>query len=154
MDVNGKQQQADSAEGNLIVESFELAAERCEDLTPVVYERLFREYPETRALFRTEGSNLVKGSMLQLAVEALIDFAGERKGAHRMIYCEVVSHEAYGTRPEIFGVFFPVIADCLRELLADKWSPMMEAAWVTLLADIDVYVKDALRAVYGETAQA
>jgi hypothetical protein len=31
-----------------IVASLELAAERCADLTPLVYERLFRERPETR----------------------------------------------------------------------------------------------------------
>jgi hemoglobin-like flavoprotein len=36
---------------NLIRRSFELAAERCEDLTPLVYRRLFREHPETEAMF-------------------------------------------------------------------------------------------------------
>jgi hemoglobin-like flavoprotein len=51
---------------NLIHHSFELAAERCEDLTPLVYRRLFREHPEAEPMFRTEGSDLVKGSMLAL----------------------------------------------------------------------------------------
>jgi hemoglobin-like flavoprotein len=141
-----------TADLDAITESFELAAERCEDLTPLVYDRLHRERPETRTMFRTEGSTLVKGSMLQLAIDAILDFAGERKGGHRLIYCEVVSHEAYGTPPELFGVFFTVIADCLRELLGDKWSPRMEAAWSRLLAELDDYVKEAVRAVYGDVA--
>jgi hemoglobin-like flavoprotein len=136
-----------------ITESFELAAERCDDLTPMVYDRLFRERPETRTMFRTEGSASVKGSMLQLAIDAILDFAGERKGSHRLIFCEVQSHECYGTPPELFGMFFSVIADCLRELLGDKWSPPMEAAWNKLLAELDVYVKDAILAVYGEAIQ-
>jgi hemoglobin-like flavoprotein len=51
---------------NLIERSFELAADRCEDLTPLVYHRLFREHPEAEAMFRSEGSDLVKGSMLAL----------------------------------------------------------------------------------------
>jgi hemoglobin-like flavoprotein len=60
---------------NPIERSFELAAERCEDLTPLVYRRLFREHPEAEAMFRTEGSALVKGSMLALTIDAILDFA-------------------------------------------------------------------------------
>jgi hemoglobin-like flavoprotein len=52
---------------NLIQHSFELAAERCEDLTPLVYRRLFREHPDAEAMFRHEENDLVKGSMLALA---------------------------------------------------------------------------------------
>jgi hemoglobin-like flavoprotein len=149
-------QQAADPQGavlNPITESLELAAERCEDLTPIVYDRLFRERPETRTMFRTEGSTLVKGSMLQLSLDAILDFAGERKASHRMIFCEVQSHECYGTPPELFGVFFTVIADCLRELLGNDWSPAMETAWSKLLTDLDVYVNDAIRAVYGTPAR-
>ena len=43
-----------TAPANLIQHSFELAAERCEDLTPLVYRRLSREYPETQTMFRSE----------------------------------------------------------------------------------------------------
>jgi len=40
---------------NLIERSFELAAERCEDLTPLVYRRLAAEHPETQTMFRSGG---------------------------------------------------------------------------------------------------
>jgi hemoglobin-like flavoprotein len=56
---------------NPIERSFELTAERCEDLTPLVYTRLHHEHPETLTMFRTEGSELVKGSMLALTIEAI-----------------------------------------------------------------------------------
>ena len=134
-------------DSNAIVTSLELAAERCEDLTPLVYERLFRERPETRRMFRTEGSELVKGSMLELSIEAILDFVGERKASHRLIFCEVQSHDAYGTSPELFNVFFTVIADTLRDLLGNDWSPQMDAAWCTLRKDLDRYVDDAVRAM-------
>jgi hemoglobin-like flavoprotein len=110
------------ASENLIERSFELAAGRCEDLTPLVYDRLFREHPETRTMFRTEGSELVKGSMLAMAVEAILDFAGARSGKFRMIECEVTSHEAYGTPRELFVAFFVVIRDTLRDVLGHEWS--------------------------------
>ena len=49
---------------NPIERSFELAVAHCDDLTPLVYRRLFEAHPEAAAMFRSEGSELVKGSML------------------------------------------------------------------------------------------
>ena len=124
------------APANPIQQSFELAAERCEDLTPLVYRRLFCEHPEAKAMFRREGSELVKGSMLALTIEAVLDFAGERSGNFRMIECEVTSHDAYGTPRELFVAFFAVIAATLREILGEQWSPEMDQAWQGLLREI------------------
>ncbi|HEY0850221.1 MAG TPA: globin [Bradyrhizobium sp.] len=123
---------------NLIARSFELAAERCEDLTPLVYRRLHAERPETLTMFRSEGGELVKGSMLALAIEAILDFAGPRSGKFRMIECEVVSHDDYGTPRELFVSFFGVIRDTLRDLLGREWSCDIDEAWEDLLADIAV----------------
>jgi len=123
-----------------IERSFELAAARCQDLTPLVYERLFRQHPETRAMFRTEGSDLVKGSMLALTIEAILDFAGDRTGHFRLIECEVVSHDAYGTPRDLFIAFFGVIAESLREILQADWSPEIDAAWRELLGDVETLI--------------
>ena len=90
-------------------------------------------------MFRTQGSELVKGSMLALTIEAILDFAGERRGQFRMIACEVASHDAYGTSRELFIAFFGVVRDTLRDLLGDEWSPEMTRAWDQLLADIDAF---------------
>jgi len=125
---------------NPIQRSFELAAERCEDLTPAVYRRLFREHPEAEAMFRREAGDLVKGSMLALAIDAMMDFSGDRRGSFRMIECEVQSHDAYGTPRKLFGDFFGVIADTMREILGADWSPEIEDAWRRLLAELDQVV--------------
>jgi hemoglobin-like flavoprotein len=131
------------ASTNLIVHSFELAAERCEDLTPPVYRRLFRQHPEAEAMFRSEGSDLVKGSMLALTIDAILDFAGDRTGHFRLIECEISSHDAYGTPRELFVAFFGVIADTLRELLGTDWSPEIDDAWRKLLGEIDQFIAQA-----------
>jgi hemoglobin-like flavoprotein len=125
---------------NLIQQSFELAAARCEDMTPLVYRRLFRRHPEAEAMFRREGGDLVRGSMLALAIEALLDFAGERSGHFRMIECEVVSHDGYGTPRKLFAEFFGLIADTMRDLLGDDWSPEIDEAWRKLLDELDEVV--------------
>jgi hemoglobin-like flavoprotein len=129
-----------TSSSNPIERSFELAAERCDDLTPLVYQRLHRDYPETSAMFRSEGSAPVKGAMLSLTIEAILDLAGERSGRFRLIECEVSSHDAYGTSRELFVAFFGVIAGTLHELLGAQWSAEIDAAWHKLLRDIEAIV--------------
>jgi hemoglobin-like flavoprotein len=126
-----------SASSNPIERSFEIAAERCEDLTPLVYRRLHAQHPETISMFRSEGSELVKGSMLALTIDAILDFAGPRSGHFRMIECEISSHYAYGTPRDLFIAFFGVIAATLREVLDADWSPEIDVAWRKLLEQIE-----------------
>ena len=125
-----------------IERSFEIAAARYGDLTPLVYQKLFSAYPQARAMFRSQGSDLVKGSMLALTIEAILDFVGDRTGRFRMIECEVVSHDAYGTPRDLFVAFFDVIAATLREVLKADWSPEIETAWQRLLADVNSIVAE------------
>ena len=130
---------------NPIQRSFELAAERCADLTPLVYRRLFRAYPETEPMFARDSSGHIKGSMLAFAIDAILDFAGHRNGTFRMIACEVQSHEAYGTSRELFFAFFGVIVETIRELLGADWSAAFDDAWRSLLKEIGgVIAQDAV----------
>lgn len=128
---------------NPVERSFELAAARCKDLTALVYRRLHAERPETLTMFRTNGSELVKGSMLAMTIEAILDFAGPRQGKFRMIECEISSHDAYGTPRELFVTFFGVIARTLQDVLGDAWTPEMDQAWQFLQAEIDEIVAQA-----------
>jgi hemoglobin-like flavoprotein len=139
--LNAKQRM--TAPPNPIQHSFELAAERCDDLTPLVYLRLFRKRPEAEPLFRREGGDLVKGSMLALTIDAMLDFAGERTGHFRLISCEVQSHDAYGTPRELFGTFFGVIADTMRDVLGHDWTPEIDSAWRKLLDEIDALIAES-----------
>jgi hemoglobin-like flavoprotein len=125
---------------NPIERSFELAAERCDDLTPLVYRRLFELHPETQKMFRTEGSEPVRGSMLALTIDAILDFAGERTGHFRMIAAEISSHDAYGTSRELFIAFFGIIAQTLRDVVGADWSDDIDAAWQKLIGDIESFV--------------
>ncbi|KYG19712.1 flavoprotein [Bradyrhizobium sp. AT1] len=129
------------ASSNPIEISFERAAMRCADLTPLVYRRLFDAHPEAQAMFRTDGGDLVKGSMLALAIEAVLDFAGERHGHFRLIACEVASHDGYGTPRELFMAFFAVIRDSVRDLLGEEWSTEIAQAWDQLLVEIDAFAR-------------
>jgi hemoglobin-like flavoprotein len=125
---------------NLIETSLELAAERCEDLTPLVYARLFAAHPEMEALFLRDTNHAVKGEMLARVFEAILDFVGERKYASTLIQCEVITHEGYDVPPDVFGIFFSVVADTLKAVLGPDWSPAIAEAWTGLLSDLDFFV--------------
>ena len=129
-----------TASSNPIERSFELAAMRCADLTPLVYRRLFDAHPEAQAMFRTEGRELVMGSMLAMTIEAILDLAGDRSGHFRLITSEVSSHDSYGTPRELFVAFFAFIAQTLREVIGADWSDDIDAAWQQLLDDIESLV--------------
>lgn len=137
----------------LVTASLALAAERCDDLTPKVYARLFAAHPETRAKFRAEARDLVKGSMLAMALEAILDFVGPRDGPYRMIACEVLSHDGYGTPPELFRAFFPVIVATVAEVAGDHWTDAMARAWQSTLDDLDRLIEGSLGLVSGDVTR-
>ena len=126
---------------DLIVRSFELAAERCTDLTPLVYRRLFLDHPAMEALFSRDRNHAVKGEMLARVIETILDFVGERRYAARLVQCEVVTHAGYDVPAGVFGLFFDILADTIRDLLGTDWSPGMGEAWSRTLAALHYFVE-------------
>ncbi len=124
----------------LIVAGFELAAARCEDLTPAVYARLFAGHPDMQPLFFADRDGQVRGEMLSRVIEAILDFAGPRQYAATMIQCEVITHAGYDVPPDVFAVFFGVVRDSLRQVVGGDWSAEIDGAWDRLLAGLDYYV--------------
>jgi hemoglobin-like flavoprotein len=57
-----------TAPTNPIQQSFELATARSEDMTPLVYRRLFSEHPEAEKMFQRDADDLVKGSMPAMSI--------------------------------------------------------------------------------------
>jgi len=78
--------------------------------------------------------------MPALTIDAMLDFAGDCTGNFRMISREVQLPDADGTPRELFGKFFGVIADTMREILRTEWSPEIEDAWRKLLGEIDEFI--------------
>jgi hemoglobin-like flavoprotein len=123
-----------------ITASLELAAARGGDLTKAVYARLFAQQPEMLPLFVMDTNDAVKGEMLSRVFDAVLDFVGERRYAHRLIQAEVVTHAAYDVPPQVFATFFDVVAETVREACGEGSSGDMSDAWDTLLIEIGAYV--------------
>jgi len=123
-----------------IVASLELASEQLGDLTPAVYAALFAGHPEMKPLFWRDTTGAIKGEMLAKVFEIILDFVGDNLFASNMIQCEVVTHSGYDVPPDVFRVFFGVVATTLRNQLGAEWTDAFEDAWKTLLADLDYFV--------------
>ena len=128
------------AAADAIAESLALVAERCGDLTPLVYERLFAQYPQMKELFWRDTTGAIKGEMLAKVFEIILDFVGENHFASNMIQCEVVTHSGYDVPPEVFRIFFGIVAQTIREQLGEDWTHEVDAAWSELLRKLDYYV--------------
>ncbi|MDE2362047.1 MAG: globin, partial [Hyphomicrobiales bacterium] len=125
-----------------IVRSFEIAAERCEDLAPAVYARLFRELPQVQPLFRKD-SELVRGEMLARTIDALLDYVGDRAYGQFFISSEAINHTGYEVAPETFVQFFRIVSEALRDVVGADWTSDMTKAWRDLLDDISTRVREA-----------
>ena len=66
------------ADAELILATLEIVAERRGDPTPDVYARLFAVHPELEALFLMDRDGGVRASMMQQALECIVDHAGDR----------------------------------------------------------------------------
>ncbi|MEO8113647.1 MAG: globin [Phenylobacterium sp.] len=112
-------------------------AERVGDPAPQVYARLFAAYPETEALFVRDTSGAVRGEMLAVAIQCLLDLREGRHFGGNLIATERVNHDGFGVPAEAFAQFFPILMQTFRELLGEAWTPAMESAWSGLLAELD-----------------
>ncbi len=70
--------------GDAVAESLERLAERVGDPAPLVYARLFARHPETEALFLMDAGGHVRGQMLAMAFELLLN---EMYQNHTIKFC-------------------------------------------------------------------
>jgi hemoglobin-like flavoprotein len=123
----------DPAISEALAASLEIAAARCPDPTPLVYARLLDTYPDLAALFVRDRSFIVRGQMLQVAIEGLLDLATDNSYAAGLLQTERVNHQGLGVPPEAFDHFYTILRDTIRDLAATDWTPAMDHAWSILL---------------------
>lgn len=128
---------------DLIAQSLELVAERHGDPGPQIYARLFAAFPETEALFARDTTGAVRGEMLAVTFQCLLDLTGPGAYAANLIRAERVNHEGVGVPPAAFARFFPIVMETCRELLGEAWTPQIDAAWAELLAELDAVIASA-----------
>lgn len=119
---------------DIITRCLEQVAERVDDPAPLVFQRLFAENPDIEALFVRDTAGLVRGEMMAVTLDALLDCAGGDAYAVSLVEIERVNHVGLGVEPEVFDTFFRVVMTVFQEILGDDWTPDIDAAWRRVLA--------------------
>jgi len=116
-----------------LAESLEIVATRCADPAPQVYARLFATHPGLEALFIRDRSGIIRGQMLQVTIETLLDLAAQDHYATGLLQTERVNHQGLGVPAEAFDSFYGIMRDIFRDIAAEAWTPAMEHAWTSAI---------------------
>jgi hypothetical protein len=130
----------------LLEHSLEQVVERIGDPAPRVYDALFAQEPQLRAMFIGDPLGSVRGEMFHRVIDTLIDVAGERPYAAGMIAAEWSNHQMNGVSAAQFQGFFDAVVQVFRQALGDDWTPQIDAAWRnTLLRVGEITAQAALQ---------
>ena len=124
-----------------IEQSLEIAAERCPDLSPLVYGKLFALHPELEAMFVLDTDGSGRGSMLSHSLRVLLDLIDERHFGPSFIKAECIRHGYSDLSPERFVAFYPILRDAVREVVGAEWTEAMQLAWEDVLREIADLIK-------------
>ena len=118
----------------IIAACLELVAERVGDPAPLVFQQMFADNPALEALFVRDTAGLVRGEMMAVTMEALLDCAGGDAYAVSLVEIERVNHVGLGDEPEVFDTFFRIVMTVFKDILGEDWTAEMDAAWHRVLA--------------------
>jgi hemoglobin-like flavoprotein len=113
----------------LLEQSLERVVAHIGDPAPHVYEALFAQEPQLRALFVGDPCGSVRGEMFHRVIDTLIDVAGGRAYADGMIAAEWSNHQMTGVSAAQFQAFFDIVVQVFRQALGSDWTPQIDAAW-------------------------
>lgn len=125
-----------SDESEVITATLELVSERVGDPTPHVFRRLFSDNPELEALFVRDNGGLVRGQMLQVTIESLLDFLGDKTYGANLIQIERVNHQGLGVEPQVFDTFYVTVMATFKEILGADWTAEMEQIWTKAIGEL------------------
>lgn len=113
---------------HLLRRSFDVVERQAQVAALVFYRRLFEIAPAVRPLFTTDIQEQA-GKLMEML--AMLLSLMERPGAlERELEESGLRHAGYGVRDEHYPVVGAALLFMLEEVLGDKWTPAVKAAWV------------------------
>lgn len=115
----------------LLEHSFEVAAERGGDITPLVFARFFEIAPKAEALFQLDTIDpQARGRMLAEMLTMLVDQARGEGYVGPTLATIAADHVAYGVEDfRLYEAWLQALTDVVRDLNAAAWTPEIAAAW-------------------------
>ena len=122
-----------------IDQSLERLVELAGDPQKEIYSLMYSRYPDLESLFVLDKDNSVRGAMLQTAFEFVLAYS-EKGVINKSDLASWRSHHLeYGVEEDIFGVFFELIRDCVRDKLGSEWTEHMASRWQEFLQEVAAF---------------
>ncbi len=122
-----------------IDQSIERLVELADDPQKEIYSLMYSRYPDLERLFVLDKDNSVRGAMLQTALEFVLAYS-EKGVINKGDLASWRSHHLeYGVEEDIFGVFFELIRDCVRDKLGSEWTEQMASRWQEFLQEVAAF---------------
>jgi hemoglobin-like flavoprotein len=112
----------------LLEESYELALLRDADFPRLFYDILFRRYPSTRALFKSNSLNAQR-TMLSKTIVAAIDHLEDERWLEEHLTPLGKGHVAYGVTPEMYDWVGESLIASIAEVCDEDWTSAHDSAW-------------------------
>jgi hemoglobin-like flavoprotein len=108
--------------------SFQEIAPRGEAFVAAFYDRLFFQFPQTRAFFTKTDMKEQKKQLLGALVLVIQNL---RKPDVLVPALQGLGqrHAGYGVRPEHYPAVRAVLLETFAEFLGERWTPELQAAW-------------------------
>ena len=119
---------------DLVLKSFELAAETDTDITPLIYDKYFKSSPESEDLM-SHIDELVRGKMMEEVFRLLMveNYQPEAK----YLNFEIKNHEsAYNVEPDMYIKLLDAVRVAVKDTLRSEWSIEYEEAWQGRISDL------------------
>ena len=119
----------------LLEESYELALLRDPDFPRLFYDILFRRWPSTQALFKSNSLNAQR-TMLSKALLAAVDHLEDEAWLSEHLEPLGRGHLAYGVTPEMYDGVGEALVESIAEVCEDDWTEAHARAWTDAYARI------------------
>ena len=111
---------------DLVLKSFELAAETGTDITPLIYDKYFKSSPESVDLM-SHIDELVRGKLMVENYQPEAEY----------LNFEVKNHEsAYSVEPDMYIKLLDAVRVAVKDTLRSEWSIEYEEAWQGRIGDL------------------
>lgn len=112
----------------LLRSSFDLVVAREPELTAAFYQRLFRDFPQAKALFG-RNSERAQQEMLRDALIAVLDHLEDAPWLDTTLRTLGARHSGYGVTTEMYDWVGQSLLATLAEIAAEAWTPALAEAW-------------------------
>ena len=115
-------------DAELLLKSLEVIAERHEDIVPLVYQRFYAAYPDTRAMFGRDENGFHQGQMFNGMLLAVVEYS-EGRCSYGSVKAWVSDHDALGVTRDMFPAMFSAMFETIHACMDDDWTEEIRGAW-------------------------